>query len=581
LYNGNVWYWTSANQEFSTTPIQLHAYRYDQLNRITKSSLLQTPDLTNNSWTGGFSNNYASNYAYDPNGNLTQLHRREGSGSLLDQLTYHYDSGTNRLNHIDDSQTTAYPLDLEDQENDNYTYDAKGRLATDDTEQIDAMEWMPNDRLKSINQNGQEISFQYDAHGQRVLKQSNNQTTYYVRDDIGNILAVYGISDGVTTWNYTPILAGDRLGTFSPNETMDGVKPDTIIQQRGKRLYELANHLGTVQALVSDRKVPTASSEFSADVRHASDFYPFGMLMPGRRTKTQDYAYGFHGLESDDEVKGEGNSYTTEFRQYDPRVSRWLSTDQVFKAHESVYAAFANNPVNYLDQNGLDTSLTITQYQELMMETTVELYGSNFDFRSRLNRIMAVQRSIDELIQEINSNPEYDGSEGIAIAIGIMQIRSQEGPGLDRDLRYVNEYVQLTIQDNIGPFRIVDDPEPEMAFEPPPPPVDYPTIGPQAPGVRPMTAEEMAAIRDPGANFRRDLGLLRNNVFGAATYLIGRHRGLSNREAMNRAHVVGGIWDLAVGMRRRTPSPTNLVGSSHVDIQTTNPRGNYTIRPSN
>ena len=580
LYNGNIWYWTSANQEFSTNPIQLHAFRYDQLNRITKSNLLQTPDLTNNSWTGGFSNNYATTYDYDPNGNLTELSRRDGSGSLLDQLTYQYDSGTNRLNHINDSQTTAYALDLEDQDANNYTYDPKGRLATDDTEQIDAMEWMPNDRLKSIDQNGQEISFQYDANGHRVLKQDNNQTTYYVRDDAGNILATYHIADGATTWNYAPIMAGGRLGTFAPNELMDGIKPDTVTQQRGHRLYELTNQLGTVQALVSDRKIPSSSTEFSADIRHASDFYPFGMTMPGRRLKSQDYAYGFHGLEHDDEIKGEGNSYTTEFRQYDPRVGRWLSADQVFKAHESVYAAFANNPVNYLDQNGLDTNLTITQYQELVVETAVELYGNNFDFHSRLNRIMAVQRSIDELIQEVNSNPEYEGSEGIAIAIGIMDIRRREGPGLDRDLEYVNSYIQATIQDDIGPFRIVEEPEPEVVFEPPPPPVDYPTIGPPSPGVRPMTAEEMAAIRDPGANFRRDLTLLRTNVFGAASYLIGRHQGLSNRDAMNRAHVVGGIWNLAVGLRRRTPSPTNLVGSSRVDIRTTDPRMNYTIRPS-
>jgi hypothetical protein len=37
------------------------------------------------------------------------------------------------------------------------------------------------------------------------------------------------------------------------------------------------------------------------------------------------YRYGFNGMEKDDNVKGEGNSYTRLFRQYDPRVGRWLS----------------------------------------------------------------------------------------------------------------------------------------------------------------------------------------------------------------------------------------------------------------
>jgi hypothetical protein len=36
------------------------------------------------------------------------------------------------------------------------------------------------------------------------------------------------------------------------------------------------------------------------------------------------YRYGFQNQEKDDEVKGAGNSYTTEFSQYDPRVGRWL-----------------------------------------------------------------------------------------------------------------------------------------------------------------------------------------------------------------------------------------------------------------
>ena len=34
------------------------------------------------------------------------------------------------------------------------------------------------------------------------------------------------------------------------------------------------------------------------------------------------HRYGFQGSEMDDEVKGEGNSYTTEFRQLDPRLRR-------------------------------------------------------------------------------------------------------------------------------------------------------------------------------------------------------------------------------------------------------------------
>jgi RHS repeat-associated protein len=43
------------------------------------------------------------------------------------------------------------------------------------------------------------------------------------------------------------------------------------------------------------------------------------------------YRYGYQGSEMDNEVNGNGNSYTTEFRQLDPRLGRWMSVDPVFQ----------------------------------------------------------------------------------------------------------------------------------------------------------------------------------------------------------------------------------------------------------
>src|SRR5690606_30860513 len=71
--------------------------------------------------------------------------------------------------------------------------------------------------------------------------------------------------------------------------------------------------------------------------------------------KAGGYRYGFNGMEKDDEVKGAGNSYTTEFRQYDPRLGRWLSIDPLFSNFpwQSPYAAFDNNPILLVDPKGL------------------------------------------------------------------------------------------------------------------------------------------------------------------------------------------------------------------------------------
>ena len=66
------------------------------------------------------------------------------------------------------------------------------------------------------------------------------------------------------------------------------------------------------------------------------------------------YRYGYQGSEKDDEVKGSGNSYTTEFRLLDPRLGRWLSTDPEEKQFPSLnpFNSMENNPIELNDPNG-------------------------------------------------------------------------------------------------------------------------------------------------------------------------------------------------------------------------------------
>ncbi|MEY4861849.1 MAG: hypothetical protein RL059_1553, partial [Bacteroidota bacterium] len=67
------------------------------------------------------------------------------------------------------------------------------------------------------------------------------------------------------------------------------------------------------------------------------------------------YRFGYQGSEKDNEFKGEGNSYTTEFRQLDPRLGRWLSVDPVFQPWQSSYCSMDNNPIMLIDQLGLES----------------------------------------------------------------------------------------------------------------------------------------------------------------------------------------------------------------------------------
>gem|GEM_PF-5039374 len=52
---------------------------------------------------------------YDPNGNLLTLKRHRETGSVIDNLSYVYDAGTNRLGHADDAVgATSETWDVED-----------------------------------------------------------------------------------------------------------------------------------------------------------------------------------------------------------------------------------------------------------------------------------------------------------------------------------------------------------------------------------------------------------------------------------------------------------------------------------
>jgi RHS repeat-associated protein len=81
---------------------------------------------------------------------------------------------------------------------------------------------------------------------------------------------------------------------------------------------------------------------------------PFGSLKASRNASTSNYRFGFNSMEADKEVKGDGNHYTTHFRQYDSRLGRWFSIDP--ESHKfpgwSPYVFSFNSPIILNDPNG-------------------------------------------------------------------------------------------------------------------------------------------------------------------------------------------------------------------------------------
>ena len=146
---------------------------------------------------------------------------------------------------------------------------------------------------------------------------------------------------------------GEIIASSNPNMIDINTETQTVI---GDMYFEMSNHLGNVLATITDRKTYNPNDGYYEPViTMKADYYAFGMLMPNRFEGVDDTRHLFNGMEHDGEVSGEGNSYTTEFRQYDPRLGRWKSLDPLMSMfpHISPYVGFANNPIFFTDPYGL------------------------------------------------------------------------------------------------------------------------------------------------------------------------------------------------------------------------------------
>jgi hypothetical protein len=110
------------------------------------------------------------------------------------------------------------------------------------------------------------------------------------------------------------------------------------VHQLGYKNYEFTNHLGNVLTVFTDKKIPQDEDNngkvdgYEIGIFSTADYSPFGVQLDGRTVSSWEYRYGYQGSEKDDELKGGGNSYTTFFRQLDPRVGRWFSIDPKMSA---------------------------------------------------------------------------------------------------------------------------------------------------------------------------------------------------------------------------------------------------------
>ena len=334
----------------------------------------------------GTTNAYNETYTYDANGNIKTLDRYDGAATpaKIDGLTYGYNLDgngkliNNRLRHVKDTRSSSLcDYDIDDQNDDNYLYDAIGNLTKDNAEEIDNIEWNAYGKISKITRatgsQKSNLEFIYDAMGNRVCKieKPYNLTstgwkyTFYVRDASGNIMTTYTktgseIENNVLKLDEVMLYGSSRIGTREVNALLPGlaVPTTTFSRSLGLKRYEVSNHLGNVLTTFTDRKYQIQSSGlvtgYKTYIASSQDYYPFGMIMNERKWNTSSYKFGFNGKEMDNEVSGTGNSYDLGARIYNPRIGKMLSPDPRESEYpwQSTYAYYANTPISLLDFNG-------------------------------------------------------------------------------------------------------------------------------------------------------------------------------------------------------------------------------------
>lgn len=383
LYNGNISA-MSVNVPKVGDPM-LYQYSYDVLNRLKGMNAEHGLNAASNTWTPISVDDFKERVTYDPNGNILTYHRNgnntwEGKPSAMDKLTYHYNAGTNKLNWVHDSVPAGnYDVDIDEQEADNYAYDAIGNLISDSKDSLLSIEWTVYGKIKRITKaNGTVIDYTYDASGNRLSKQVNDVETRYIRDATGNVMSIYvsgdaALNGGDLTQREVHLYGSSRLGIMDValNVENPGLVPAYNLGNlgtglganftRGKKFFELGNHLGNVMATVRDSKEAVSDGGslvdyYVAKIVSAQDYYPFGMLMVGRSFDVGGYRYGFNGKENDDEVKGEGDQQDYGMRIYSPRIGRFLSVDPITKSYPELapYQFASNRPIDGIDLDGLE-----------------------------------------------------------------------------------------------------------------------------------------------------------------------------------------------------------------------------------
>ncbi len=325
---------------------QAYAYAYDGLQRITSGTYADI----NDAGTVTASSRYNNSYTYaDLRGNISNLQRNglylNGAcftQALLDNMTYSYTAGTNKISSIADAGNTTQGGFRAS--SGAMTYDANGNMISNVAKGITSISYnhlnLPNNITIT---GGKTIDFTYDAIGIKLRKVVKTGATI-------NLVQEY--VNGI-----------EYRGSAIPATTIEGIfhAEGRLYNNAGwKREYTIKDHLGNTRVaycdLNSDGVVATPS-----EILQENNYDPFGYELSGvyMNHTNADNLYQYNGKEKNDD-HGIG-MYDYSARVMDPSIGRFLNIDPNAGKYASLnpYNYVYNNPVNGFDPDGEDGILIV------------------------------------------------------------------------------------------------------------------------------------------------------------------------------------------------------------------------------
>ena len=154
---------------------KVYACKYNQLNRLVAMDAFNGLNNATNVFIPVSIDDYKEQLTYDANGNI-KSYLRNGSGSSLNlnDYDYSYIAGTNKLQNITNSVN---------QQTKSFDYDEIGNTIIDEKQGVTKGVWNVYGKLQSLtNKDGINITYTYDASGQRISKQVGGMQEWYVKD---------------------------------------------------------------------------------------------------------------------------------------------------------------------------------------------------------------------------------------------------------------------------------------------------------------------------------------------------------------------------------------------------------------